>query len=335
VEEATREGVTETVLVDREGLHLSLIEDPNKPYSVVKGFLIMKPPQETMHKLVDVNMNVRFRVYIVLELTNEKEPLFWSSGWQRSELETKVYQEIYNELPIKLREFLLRWFPVPEQELLIDPDPEPSHVRVTVFDETKAVSFDIQFDFVILIERVFTVSNLWERFVSTRVDPEKGTFFSKVERMREELREFIRNYFTEKFSDKTRWLSELVGSGLIYSGSLPSISRVEFYYISYRVPITFSYTNINDVIAGRAFSFFFRELRFTVPVPKETGKALKEDPSEKGKLTTFFNYVTLMGTEEALLSVGEEFSIEVRSVNVSEPKSLITLIRALERFVFS
>jgi len=329
------EDVTRTVLINREGLYLVLVEDPNKPYSVVKGVLIGTVPQEVLEKVVDVDMTLRFRVYIVLELTNEKEPLFWSSEWQRSELETKVYQEIYNELPTKLREFFSRWFSVPKERLLIDPDPEPSHVRVTVFDETKAVSFDIQFDFLILIERVFMVKDLWKRFVSTRANPEMETFFANVERMREELKEFIKTYFTEKFSDKTRWLSELANSGLIYSGSMPSISKVEFYYLSYRLPVTFTFTNIEDVITGRAFRTFFRELRFTIPVPKETGKVLKEDPSEKGKLTTFFNYITLMGTEEALLSVGEEFSIEVRSVNVSEPKPLITLIKALEQFVFS
>jgi len=116
----------------------------------------------------------------------------------------------------------------------------------------------------------------------------------------------------------------------------PSISNVMVFIISYNVPITFSFRNIDDMFVGGRFqpAFTFWEIRFTVPIPKEMGHALKKEDSQKGRLSTFFNYITLMGTEEAIMLVGSEFYVEARNLNVFEPKSLKTLINVLRRFLF-
>lgn len=332
------EDVTRTVLVDREGLHLSLIEDPNKPYSIVKGHILIPPSRDMMDKSVTVDIRVRFRAYVALEFTSEGDDLFLDTERQKlTELEGEVYREVSEELLSKFKEFVSEWFSVPLGNVSCDSDPEPSHVRVHIFEDTKAITFDTQFDFLILIEDVtLTVEDLWNTLVQRRADPELETFFVNAVRKRDELKELITRYFKEKFSNSAEWLSRLAEKGIVNMEAKPSISNVMVFIISYNVPITFSFRNIDDMFVGGRFqpAFTFWEIRFTVPIPKEMGHALKKEDSQKGRLSTFFNYITLMGTEEAIMLVGSEFYVEARNLNVFEPKSLKTLINVLRRFLF-
>jgi len=329
--------MSETVLVDREGLHLTLVEDPDKPYTVVKGFVLVSPSQKTMDKPMNVNINVKFRVYVALEFTSEGDDLFWSVGREKlSELEGEVYREVYNELPSKIKEFVSEWFSVPLGNVSCDPDPDPSHVRVNVYEETKAMSFDIRFDFLVLVEDItLTVGDLWGNLARTRFDPETETFFVNTKRKKEELKELILNYFKEKFSNSTEWLSRLARHGIVQVESKPNISNTMVFSLLYNTHISFMYRNLDDMFTGGRFqpAFTFWEIKFTVPVSKGMAEKLKEAENPDDRLTLFFSYLSLMRTEEALRSVGGELNIEARNLNVSEPKSLETLIKVLRRFV--
>jgi len=324
------------VLVDRKGLHLTLIEDPDKPYSIVKGVVLWTPPYEITGRPVDVSIQIRCRTFTGFWLTSDKGDVFKETGQGEhlNQLGKKILEELGEDLFLKLREVVSKWFSVPSERVVGGTDYETSSIKINIYDETNSISFDSTFDIVLVMERIFTIGDLWKRLVSEKADPDAGTFFVNTVRMREEIKELTSNYLREKFSDITEWRRRFVEEGLIWNW-VEITPNVEFYPFLCRVTIDIHHRRIEDIISGGRYQpyFSFWEIEFTVPVPKGTAEKLKETTDQNERLLTFITYLSLMRTEEAIRSVGGELNIEARNLNVSEPKSLDTLVRTLRQFL--